>query len=354
MISVDIKINENRIYLNSIKNLENIRINIYDWNPYKNEEIIIYSNFTSITENIVYWYEPVIIMKDKFGIKVEILENDISLKEEKIRLKSTPSIFPIEHDIKNMKGIRLSGPKIGDKVQYSSFPENYFLNTGQLLIDVDKSWIFDYNPYVIRTDIPYEIAYPDLEIIDIWQGIGVPGKDEDWKKSSVIKSIAERTCNLFNFKTFLRHYRLYKFEDTPLKSNQIVVHLQGNTFGTVPNYVAEQILKNYEGFDLLLIGGKYDKYIPGFINKLGLDLWDTAKLISESPTYIGLSSGFLGVSLCYPRVNKKVLLMEDSSTLKNLIPMDANNPDYHWLDHSFSFFNIKEEDIGVSFSYKKI
>ena len=351
-MNIDININENRIYLYSTEKLENFRINIYDWNPYNSEEIVIYSTLNSLYENINYWYAPEVIMKDKFGIKVKIFENDRLLKEEKFRLKDPPSSFSVNlnKDTKNMKGIRLSGPGIGDKIQYSSFPENYFLNTGELLIDIDKSWIFDHNPYVLRSDISYE----NVEIIDIWNSVGVPGRNENWKKSSVIKSIAERNCDLFNFKPYLRHPRLYKFEDTPLKSNQIVVHLQGHSYGNVPDYVTEQILKNYDGFDLLLIGSKDNKYIPGFINKLGLELWDTAKLISESPTYIGLSSGFLNMALCYPRVNKKVLLMEDSNTLKNLIPMDVNNPDYHWLDHSFSFFNLKEEDIGVSFSYRKI
>lgn len=263
-----------------------------------------------------------------------------------------------------MKGIRLSGPGIGDKIQFSSFPENYFLNTGEKLIDVDKSWIFDYNPYVIRNDNDIFLSdfgvgidkvdfYHNLEIIDLWK-LGPAATEIAQKKSTIIKSIAERTCDFFNFKTYLRHPRLYKFEDICIKSNQIVVHLQGQTHGNIPDFIAEQILKNYDGFDLLLIGGKDNKYIPGFINKLGLNLWDTAKLISESPTYIGLSSGFLIMSLCYPRVNKKVLLTEDLNTLQNLIPMDANMPHYHWLDHSFSFFNLMKEDVGVSFSYKKI
>jgi hypothetical protein len=247
-----------------------------------------------------------------------------------------------------MKGIKISGPGIGDKVQLASFPENYFLNTGEKLIDVDKSWIFDYNPYVVR-DVLYD---GDLEIIDLWKS-GPESIEIGKKKSTVIKSIAERSCDLFDFKTYLRHPRLYIFEDIPLK-NQIVVHLQGRTHGIIPLYVAEQILKNYNGFDLLLIGSQSDRYVPGFINKLGLSLWDTAKLISESTIYIGLSSGFLTMSLCYPRVNKKVLLTENIESLKKLIPMDSNIPHYHWLDHSFSFFNLTEEDAGVSFSYKKI
>lgn len=351
MINIDINIYQNKVYLNSNIKLENIRVSIYDWNPYNNEELLIYSYLNSINENVPYWYSPEAGMKDKFGIKVKIFENDILLKEENFKLKEVSS-FSTNTDIKNMKGIKLSGPGIGDKLQYSSFPENYFLNTGEKLIDIDKSWIFDYNPYVIRNN---EFDYSNLEIIDIWNKIGVPGIDEDWKKSSVIKSNTQRTSDIFHFKkTYLRHPRLYRFEDAKLKNSQIVVHLQGHSFGNVPDYVAEQILKNYNGFDLLLIGGKDDKYIPGFINKLGLTLWDTVKLISESPTYIGLSSGFLSVALCYPRVNKKVILMEDSNTLNNLIPMDVNNSNYHWLDHSFSFFNTKEEDIGVSFSYKKI
>ena len=87
-MNIDINTNENRIYLYSTEKLENFRINIYDWNPYNSEEIVIYSILNSIDENVNYWHAPEVIMKDKFGIIVKIFQNDILLKEEKFRLKT--------------------------------------------------------------------------------------------------------------------------------------------------------------------------------------------------------------------------------------------------------------------------
>jgi hypothetical protein len=50
-----------------------------------------------------------------------------------------------------MIGISVN-PKIGigDGIQFSSVPENYFIATGKKLYDVSKPWFFDHNPYVTR------------------------------------------------------------------------------------------------------------------------------------------------------------------------------------------------------------
>ena len=61
-----------------------------------------------------------------------------------------------------MLGITLGGAQgLGDKLQFSSFPENHFRNTGEKVVDLDRSWIFDHNPYVVR-DAPHDRA------LDLW------------------------------------------------------------------------------------------------------------------------------------------------------------------------------------------
>src|SRR6202167_1343909 len=61
-----------------------------------------------------------------------------------------------------MLGITFRGASgLGDKLQFSSFPENYFRNAGEKVIDVDRSWIFDHNPYVERDKVPDRM-------IDLW------------------------------------------------------------------------------------------------------------------------------------------------------------------------------------------
>jgi hypothetical protein len=62
----------------------------------------------------------------------------------------------------SMLGITFKGASgLGDKLQFSSLPENYFRNTGEKVIDVDRSRIFDHNPYVERDKVPDRV-------IDLW------------------------------------------------------------------------------------------------------------------------------------------------------------------------------------------
>ena len=249
-----------------------------------------------------------------------------------------------------MIGITTSGYGIGDKIIISSFPENYYKNTGEKLIDVHKSWVFNYNPYIIRDEIP-------SKIINFWNTNDI---NYNLIKECVLPSVAANVCENFKFETYLRHPRLYVYEDLPIKNNQIAVHLNGISVGDCPDYIVEQIINNYQGFDLLQIGTKNDyngnptKHYPGLINMLGLDIWDSVKIISESIIFIGIDSGMMNVSFCYPRVNKKIIILYEPEYIKKTFPMASNNIYSQWLDHSFSYFNKFDKDIGFTYSYKKI
>jgi hypothetical protein len=52
---------------------------------------------------------------------------------------------------------------VGDTVQFSSLPENYFKATGNRLLDVSKSWIYDFNPFVLRD----ESIVPE-KVVELW------------------------------------------------------------------------------------------------------------------------------------------------------------------------------------------
>ncbi len=47
-------------------------------------------------------------------------------------------------------GIFIDGNGIGDQLQFTSIPENYYKNTGEKLVDLKRFWGFDGNPYVER------------------------------------------------------------------------------------------------------------------------------------------------------------------------------------------------------------
>ena len=261
-----------------------------------------------------------------------------------------------------MLGITMAGQAkkflgLGDQIQLTSFPENYFKNTGEKLIDLDNNFLFDNNPYIVRNVNP-------SNILDIWSMTdpsltGYPYNAKKW-----IPSLAEKHlyfANKFlnkNFKIFLRHPRLYKHEDSKLNQNQIVVHLTGVSTGNCPDNIAEQIRKNYNDYKIYQIGYKNDKFYEGFIDARGLDFWESAKLISESLIFIGVSSSMMNLAFCYPRVIKKIIITESDEKRKeildNMMPMDSDNGHYHWLDWTYILYNKTENDIGVSFSYLKI
>jgi hypothetical protein len=244
-----------------------------------------------------------------------------------------------------MIGIINGGPGLGDKIQFTSFPENYFRNTGQKVVDISKSPVFDFNPYVVRNQA-YDWTY------DLWQLCG----EKTYTKSAVIPSIAERTLFYFDpkFMCYLRHFRLYAHENSELKPLQITVHLGGITVDPLPLKVISQIRRNYRDFAIHQIGLADEPYYDCFVNSMGLPFWESVKMVSESILFIGTSSSMMNVALCYPRVNKRVFLSPRYYDLPNVIPMDAANSHCHWLDHGIAWFNDTERDVGVTYSFTKI
>ena len=252
-----------------------------------------------------------------------------------------------------MIGITMAGQfrkrlGLGDQVQFTSFPENYFLNTGEKVIDLDNNSLFDYNPFVIRGVRP-------SKVLDLW--FMTDGNKYTPKKW--IPSMSERNSWYAGLpKCYIRHPKLYKHEDSPLKKNQICVHLTGVSTGVCPEEVADKIKENYEGFDIVQIGLATDKAFNQFEDRRGLSFWDSTKIISESLIFIGVASSMMNVAACYPRVIKKIIITESdeerSQVMSDMMPMDSDRGHYHWLDWGFIFFNKTKNDVGVSYSYLKI
>ena len=231
---------------------------------------------------------------------------------------------------------------IGDRLQFTLVPENIFKLTGEKVIDMSKDWVFDHNPYVIRD----ANTYPET-VIDLWAV-------SHHFPSNGFKSHADRQIVKFlgGKKSFCRGPRLYKFEDTKMIPNRVVIHLTGKSQPTKINEnVIETIRERYSDFEIIQIGGPNDMKTP-FINKLGLGMWETIELIASASIYIGVNSSFLHAAAAYPRISRKIILPED--ILSEFIPMHSPVHAGCWLDHNNQYFNTTEEDIGVTFSYKKI
>lgn len=241
-------------------------------------------------------------------------------------------------------GIYNLGPGIGDHVYHTYFPEVYYKNVGRKVVDLNKKWCYDFNPYVER-DQPVDIA------ICPW------GINDRLPKRSML-AVSEFIFKPLGFKIDLRHPRLYKFEDIETIPNRICVHTTGKSSKfSLSDSVIEQIEKNYKGYEIIQIGGKNDKQTP-FIDKRGLEnIWDTVKIIASSSIFIGVNSGLYHIANAYPRVWKKIVLADTLHTfddLKDWTPLNPNYKNGFWNDLTTAYFNLSENDVGITYSYRKI
>lgn len=234
-------------------------------------------------------------------------------------------------------GIINDGPGIGDKIQFCGLPENYFLNFGKKLVDLSNSWVFDHNPYVLR-GVPYEQL---SGITNLWL-VQFPAED--------YLSCGERQSIKFGFqKTFLRHPRLYKYEDVEINPKTVVVHTNGRSEGGVmPDKMIEQIAKNYKGYRIIQIGGNSDRQTP-FERLTGLGMWESAEIIASSQIFIGVNSSMMNIANCYPRVHRKVFINRVDT--KDYYPISKYSS---WIDYNWTYITDSEYDEGIAYSYKKI
>jgi hypothetical protein len=229
-------------------------------------------------------------------------------------------------------GIVNSGGGIGDKVVYTSLPENYFANTGERLIDVGRSWEYDHNPFVMRDVVPDNV-------IDLWR-LPLCGGN--------CSSLAWRICKALGLpKLVLRHARLYAFENEVVNHNALAVHTTGKTAGDMPRHVIDHIAAAYKGYAIYQVGNNDDCPTP-FIDRRGLPLWESIRLVATCGTFIGIDSGMMNVANCYPRVRRKVVLLGEFADEP---PVSER---IRWIDFGWEYFNAADHDSGIAMTYRKI
>ena len=263
---------------------------------------------------------------------------------------------------------------IGDQVCTTSFPENYFHMTGEKVIINDPLiWAFKYNPYVLHVKEHEYMEFPEVDMIP-------DTRDQNHVKNYVglydclsFNSQAEWLCASVGAKNPpLKHPRLYIYEDEKIIPNKITVHttasnrskageplirekLGEDAVRILTDDIINSILKNYDGWEIVQIGGKEDVPVPGAIDKRGNDKWEMAKEIATSARFIGVNSGPMHIAYCYPRVDKRIILVEFSKkSLAKWKPGDMRNFNFSWFDPSATFFNKYAEDVAYTFSHTKI
>lgn len=243
---------------------------------------------------------------------------------------------------------------IGDKLQFSSLPENYFRTHGKKLIDVSKPWFFDHNPFVLR-DVKPE------KTIELWN---FPTYTPWVNPRRFVTDPAVYSCNAevsaarFKAKIFLNRPRLYRFEEYPFEKRcMILFHTHGVSHGTLPDKIIDHVIKKYKPTGQLYhIGLKTD---PDFgIPKIETpNFWELSELISRARMFIGIDSGPSWIAACYPDVLSKKIknrVVSGQKELRDWVPLEIANVHAHWDDRAFLLHNTVEEDTGFLSSYKRL
>lgn len=250
-------------------------------------------------------------------------------------------------------GISMRSTNIGDRLQFSSLPENFYKKTGQKLIAVDKPWFFDHNPY-LETDPTIE----PKKVVELWN---FP-KSYDWPKprTSVYLTNAEIHLSILGVSNpVLNRPRLYQYEEFPFEERKdILFHPFGNSHGDLPEEVISHVVNKYSDTgNLIQIGlPEHPRVCSAIIYTP--NLWDLASLISRARMFIGVDSGPSWIAACYPDVQtKKVRTRFQGGYCEPMdwVPLLIDNHHSHWDDPSiFKIYNCFEEDIGFTESFRKL
>lgn len=239
---------------------------------------------------------------------------------------------------------------IGDGLQFTSLPENYFRSTGKKLIDVNRPWFFDHNPFVDRESEPSQIR-------ELWN---FSPKQFDWPEpkrsgAKVYVSNAEIWAEAFGVPAVLNRPRLYQFEDYPFeKRDLILLHPEGISHGTMPDHVIEHVVKKYGPTGKLRQIGK-DNIKTGIPKIETENLWELAEVISRARMIIGIDSSPCWIAACYPDVIIKVVRTKPQpDQLKSWIPLEIGHIHSYWDDRCRMIFNPSDNDCGFTWSYRRI
>lgn len=265
---------------------------------------------------------------------------------------------------------------IGDQIATTALPENIFKLTGQRIAITDaRIWAFKHNPYV---DFMTDDQAKDLDTIDLIPDCRVPQQRQNYfdrRENTTTNGQTDYMLSQLAIDKFpLRHSRLYVYEDETIEPDKVVVHTQGSdrtqagepairyssgedSERIMTDDVCNAILKNYRDYKIIQIGAKTDRPLGGkSIDLRGkTDYWNTAREIATASKFIGVNSGPMHIANCYPRVDKRIVLMEfPNETITKFRPGDIRNWLFSWIDPTATYFNKTEVDSAYTYSYTKI
>lgn len=236
--------------------------------------------------------------------------------------------------------------KTGDRLIYTSFFENYFKNTNEKLIDTEKHFVTDYNPYVIRDtkEIP-------TEIFTLWGGYYKIGATQ-----------AETICNKFGLKCYLNHPRLYKYEQIKQSKlyslyNSVVCHFRGESVGMVPIEIQNHIINKYKerGWWTIQVGNTLDYYCGADFDRRNNTFWETCKYVAEAQEAICVDSCVYHTAKAYDTRIKVILVNKTEQELLDFRPLMWDfGKNCGWIGINCEVYNCYPYDLGLTRSFLKI
>ena len=250
-----------------------------------------------------------------------------------------------------MLGIYWQGAnKAGDRISRSSLPENYYKNTGDKLVDLEGFTFLENNPFVIKKEDIHPNTLSRVERRNLWNySIGAD--------VTHCKTMAHEICKNWGLeKCYLTSPRLYRFENSYVYPKTMVINTTGDNQGAMSLKILNTIREKYHDYLCYQIGGINDVDFNYDIDRRGMDFWLVAKLISESELYIGPDSFCHWIAKCYPRIRRKILLVnKNEERCENFFPRglnDHSNPFDTWLEcDGADYYNIFQQDYGITKSY---
>ena len=275
-----------------------------------------------------------------------------------------------------MHRLRFHFHRIGDQVAATPFPENWFHARGEKLIIADERiWAFRHNPYVVFASEEEAARHPAIDVIPDCR---VEEHMKNYARLTNALAAASQAefmgLNAGIAEVKLRHPRLYVHEDARIVPDKVVVHTTGSdrtrddeapirtgagedAVRVMSDEVIASILRNYADWQVVQVGAATDKPLGGnSIDRRGrCDYLETAAEIASAARFIGVNSGPMHLANCYPRVDKRIVLMEfPRATLFKLRPGDIRNWLLSWIDPASMLFNRFEHDVGLTHSHTKI
>ncbi|QGZ57715.1 glycosyltransferase family protein [Paraburkholderia acidiphila] len=274
---------------------------------------------------------------------------------------------------------------IGDQVSVTAVPQAWHAQRGERMFYSDQRvWVFKHNPHIdFRPPGP-----GDTEVLVLPDARLKSDADSYVKRynSEIFGSQTEFILHRLGLECgSSRHPRLYAHEDLDIVPHKVVVHTTGSDrklsgesgepviryrFGedeirVMSDEVIAAIRRNYKDWLIVQIGSAHDKPVEGnnVVDLRGrLDIWESAAEIATASRFIGVNSGPMHIANCYPRVTKRIVLMEFSQgylARENDVAFPwragcTRNFLTSWLDPANTYFNRFDQDYGTSFSYLKI